>query len=115
MKTWVSFKYEKLPIFCHYCGILGHGLKHCAAHYAMEKKGERIEYQYGDFLKAVEGRSRASTSKDASQMSFTEEGTECEAKKISVQVEQCGSVGKTATNMVDLGNRSNVDNLESVI
>ena len=43
-KSWVSFKYEWLPIFCHYCGILGHDLKHCAAHYAVEKKGGRIEY-----------------------------------------------------------------------
>ena len=38
-KSWVSFKYERLPIFCHYCGILGHDLKHCAAHYAVEKIG----------------------------------------------------------------------------
>ena len=37
-KSWVSFKYERLPIFCHYCGILGHDLKHCVAHYAVEKK-----------------------------------------------------------------------------
>lgn len=27
---WVSFKYERLPMFCHFCGILGHDLKHCA-------------------------------------------------------------------------------------
>ena len=42
VKTWVSFKYERLPIFCHYCGILGHDLRHYAAHYAVEKKGDRI-------------------------------------------------------------------------
>ena len=42
VKTWVSFKYERLPIFCHYYGILGHDLRHYAAHYAMEKKGDRI-------------------------------------------------------------------------
>ncbi|KAK7822842.1 uncharacterized protein CFP56_036059 [Quercus suber] len=39
VKSWISFKYERLPIFCHYCGILGHDLKHCAAHYAVEKNG----------------------------------------------------------------------------
>ena len=82
VKSWVSFKYERLPIFDHYCGILGHDLKHCATHYAMEKKGGRIEYQYGDFLRAARGRLKASVSKDASQMSVTEEGTGCEAKKI---------------------------------
>ena len=42
VKTWVSFKYERLPIFCHYYRILGHDLRHYAAHYAMEKKGDRI-------------------------------------------------------------------------
>ena len=42
VKTWVSFKYERLPIFCHYCGILGYDLRHYAAHYAVEKKGDRI-------------------------------------------------------------------------
>ena len=52
-KSWVSFKHERLPIFCHYCGILGHDLKHCAAHYVVEKARSRIEYQYGDFLRAV--------------------------------------------------------------
>ena len=42
-KSWVSFKYERLPLFFHYCGILGHDLKHCAAHYAVEKAGGRID------------------------------------------------------------------------
>ena len=44
VKSWVTFKYERLPMFCHYCGILGHDLKHCAVHYDVEKKGGHIEY-----------------------------------------------------------------------
>ena len=56
--SWVTFKYEWLPMFCHYCGILGHDLKHCVAHYAVEKNGGNIDYQYGDFLRATGGRAR---------------------------------------------------------
>ncbi|XP_030930654.1 uncharacterized protein LOC115956399 [Quercus lobata] len=42
---------------------ISHDLRHCAAHYAVEKKSERIEYQYGDFLRAVGGRPRTLSAK----------------------------------------------------
>ena len=73
-RSWVSFKYERLPMFCHFCGILGHDLKHCAAHYAIEKQGGRVEYQYGEFLKETRSRPMASTSKNTNPMSNTEKG-----------------------------------------
>lgn len=72
-RYWVNFKFERLPIFCHYCGVLGHDLKYYAAHYAVEKNGGRIEYQYGDFLKAVGGRVRASTNPYSTNKSSSEE------------------------------------------
>ena len=49
-------------MFCHYCGILGHNLKHYASHYAAEKNGGSMEYQYEDFLRAIGGCARASVS-----------------------------------------------------
>ena len=47
-KTWVHFKYERLPMFCHFCGVLGHDFHHCARHFAAEKSDGEVEYQYGD-------------------------------------------------------------------
>lgn len=26
---WVEFKYENLPLFCFYCGMVGHGERLC--------------------------------------------------------------------------------------
>lgn len=54
-RTWVKFKYERLPIFCHFCGLLGHDLRHCASHFAAKKSGGVEEYQYGEWLKAFDG------------------------------------------------------------
>lgn len=28
-KTWVTFKFERLPCFCFQCGLLGHDEQHC--------------------------------------------------------------------------------------
>ena len=38
---------------CHYCGMIRHDLRHCATHFAIEKDGKKVEYQYGDWLKAM--------------------------------------------------------------
>lgn len=28
-KTWITFKFERLPCFCFQCGLLGHDERHC--------------------------------------------------------------------------------------
>lgn len=44
-RTWVSFKYERLPMLCHYYGLLGHDTRHCAGHYAASKNGKEVGKQ----------------------------------------------------------------------
>ena len=44
-RTWLSFKYEKLGMFCYFCGYVGHDLKHCAGFFAVEKNGATMELQ----------------------------------------------------------------------
>ena len=40
-RTWCKFKYERLLLFCHHCGLLGRDLRHCAIHFAaIRKEGE---------------------------------------------------------------------------
>ncbi|KAK7858461.1 uncharacterized protein CFP56_012336 [Quercus suber] len=52
-RHWVKFKYERLLLFYHYCGLLGHELYHCASHYAVAKNSGEVECQYGYWLKAA--------------------------------------------------------------
>ncbi|KAL0015047.1 hypothetical protein SO802_002116 [Lithocarpus litseifolius] len=59
-RHWVDYKYETLPIFCPFCGVLGHDLKHCPTRYEELKKSATMDYQYGDWLKASNGRNRSS-------------------------------------------------------
>lgn len=58
-RVWVTFKYEWLPLFCHYCGFLNHDIRHCASYFVAEKKEGSVQVQYGEWLKAAGGRPRS--------------------------------------------------------
>lgn len=58
-RHWVDYKYERLSVFCHFCGVLGQYIRHCPAHFEASKKLNIIEYQYGEWLKASSGRNRS--------------------------------------------------------
>lgn len=47
-RVWVTFKYERLSIVCYVCGRMGHDNRHCT----QATKGQEIEYQYKEWLKA---------------------------------------------------------------
>ena len=49
---WLSFRYERLPIFCHWCGILNHDSKECDLW--LQSKGELSteDQEYGSWLRA---------------------------------------------------------------
>lgn len=50
--VWVTFKYEKLPIYCQYCGIVGNDDRGCIEKYNDTEKGLACKNQYGAWLKA---------------------------------------------------------------
>jgi hypothetical protein len=52
-KDWYQLKYEKLPLFCGACGILGHWYKECGT-----GEHDETKLEWGDFMLADGGRSR---------------------------------------------------------
>lgn len=49
---WVSFKYERLPNFCYWCGILSHGEKDCDLWLKNQETLRREDQGYGMWLRA---------------------------------------------------------------
>ena len=75
VRTWVLYKYERLPIFCHFCGLLGHDIRHCAGYFAASKKGGNVVCEYGDWLKSMGGRAWSPPKRGRSRYPFGEKVT----------------------------------------
>ena len=41
-RMWVKFEYERLPIFCYFCGFLGRDLCHYVSHFVAKKNSGEI-------------------------------------------------------------------------
>ena len=51
-EIWVSFKYEKLPNFCYWCGMVSHADKECDV-WLSSKGSLSLDHQgYGNWLRA---------------------------------------------------------------
>lgn len=60
--------------FCHYCGLLGHDVHHCAQHFVMRKNGDVVKYQYGEWLKSPGGRTRSPPKRNTTQTNDSDDG-----------------------------------------
>jgi hypothetical protein len=52
-EIWIPFKYERLPNFCYWCGMLTHGDRDCERWLRSKGTLRREEQQYGAWLRAV--------------------------------------------------------------
>nr|POE57305.1 uncharacterized protein CFP56_35163 [Quercus suber] len=52
-EIWISFKYEKLPNFCYWCGLISHDGKDCEVWLAKKDSGKTEPHEYGPWLRAI--------------------------------------------------------------
>ena len=50
---WVSFQYERMPIFCYWCRVLNHDQKGCKLWLNSKGSLRKEEQQYGVWMRAT--------------------------------------------------------------
>lgn len=55
-ESWIHFRYEQLPLFCYYCGCVGHSEKGCASRKRDMQQNCLKAYEFGPWLRAHSGR-----------------------------------------------------------
>ncbi|KAH7863008.1 hypothetical protein Vadar_012099 [Vaccinium darrowii] len=56
-KVWINYKYERLPIFCYFCGLLGHEERSCHSRWETDHDDVGAE-TYGPWMQATMGRGK---------------------------------------------------------
>ncbi|XP_030969817.1 uncharacterized protein LOC115990093 [Quercus lobata] len=51
-EVWVSFKYEKMPNFCYWCGMVSHDAKECKVWLSSKGSLSLDQQEYGSWLRA---------------------------------------------------------------
>ena len=51
-EVWVSFKYEKMPNFCYWCGMVSHDAKECNIWLSSKGSLSLEQQEYGSWLRA---------------------------------------------------------------
>ncbi|KAA3464777.1 Exo_endo_phos domain-containing protein [Gossypium australe] len=110
IKSWIPFKFEKLPIFCFGCGRLDHGINDCLLINPAEKEKVREDPPYTIALKAepkVVGRESLKFNSFAKKLSLQRTYTENSIEQNGQEEDVVSIVAKEVHLEDDISNESN--------